>query len=38
VVLGGRVPIVLANRSDSVESRVASLVLALLVARSRHAA
>ncbi|HYY61823.1 MAG TPA: bifunctional enoyl-CoA hydratase/phosphate acetyltransferase [Burkholderiales bacterium] len=35
VVLGGRVPIVLANRNDSIESRVASLVLALLVA-SRH--
>jgi len=32
VVLGGRVPIVLANRNDSIESRVASLVLALLVA------
>ncbi len=38
VVLGGRVPIVLANRSDSVESRVASLVLAQLVAHSRRAA
>jgi phosphate acetyltransferase len=36
VVLGGRVPIVLANRNDSIESRVASLVLALLVeSRSR---
>ena len=33
VVLGGRVPIVLANRNDSIESRVASLVLALLVGR-----
>ena len=32
VVLGGRVPIVLANRNDTIESRVASLVLALLVA------
>jgi phosphate acetyltransferase len=32
VVLGGRVPIVLANRGDSVESRIASCVLALLVA------
>ena len=32
VVLGGRVPIVLANRNDSIESRVASLVLALLAA------
>ena len=32
VVLGGRVPIVLANRNDSIESRVASLVLSLLVA------
>ncbi|OGA56148.1 MAG: enoyl-CoA hydratase [Betaproteobacteria bacterium RIFCSPLOWO2_12_FULL_65_14] len=38
VVLGGRVPIVLANRSDSVESRVASLVLAQLVAHARRAA
>ena len=37
VVLGGQVPIVLANRGDSVESRVASLVLALLVAHSRRA-
>jgi phosphate acetyltransferase len=33
VVLGGRVPIVLANRNDPVESRVASLVLGLVVAR-----
>jgi phosphate acetyltransferase len=32
VVLGGKVPIVLANRNDSIESRVASLVLSLLVA------
>ncbi|OGA28324.1 MAG: enoyl-CoA hydratase, partial [Betaproteobacteria bacterium RIFCSPLOWO2_02_FULL_68_150] len=32
VVLGARVPIVLANRGDSVESRIASCVLALLVA------
>jgi phosphate acetyltransferase len=32
VVLGARVPIVLANRNDSIESRIASLVLALLVA------
>ncbi|MBI1943013.1 MAG: bifunctional enoyl-CoA hydratase/phosphate acetyltransferase [Betaproteobacteria bacterium] len=37
VVMGGRVPIVLANRSDSVESRVASCVLALLVAQQRRA-
>ena len=34
VVLGGRVPIVLANRNDSIESRVASLVLALLAAHA----
>jgi len=33
VVMGGRLPILLANRSDSVESRVASLVLALHVLR-----
>lgn len=32
VVLGARVPVVLANRNDSVEGRVASLVLGLLVA------
>jgi len=32
VVLGATVPIVLANRNDSIESRVASLVLSLLVA------
>jgi phosphate acetyltransferase len=32
VVLGGYVPIVLTNRGDSVESRIASCVLALLVA------
>jgi phosphate acetyltransferase len=38
VVLGGRVPIVLANRNDSIESRVASLVLALLVANHYRAA
>ncbi len=31
VVLGGTVPIVLANRNDTIESRVASLVLSLLV-------
>ena len=37
VVLGGRVPIVLANRGDSVESRIASCVLALLVANDRRA-
>ena len=37
VVLGGRVPIVLANRNDSIESRVASLVLALLVANHYRA-
>jgi phosphotransacetylase len=36
VVVGGRSPIVLANRGDSVESRVASLALAVLV--SRHVA
>ena len=35
VVLGGRVPIVLANRNDSIESRVASLVLALLVSSNQ---
>jgi len=38
VVLGGRVPIVLANRNDSIESRVASLVLSLLVAHHSRAA
>jgi phosphate acetyltransferase len=38
VVLGGRVPIVLANRNDSIESRVASVVLALLVANHLRAA
>ena len=32
VVLGGHVPVVLANRNDSIESRVASLVLGLLAA------
>jgi phosphate acetyltransferase len=36
VVLGATVPIVLANRNDSIESRVASLVLALLVANQRR--
>ena len=41
VVLGGQVPIVLANRGDSVDSRIASCVLALIVAnqyRSRRRA
>jgi phosphate acetyltransferase len=37
VVLGGKVPIVLANRNDSIESRVASLVLSLLVAHHLRA-
>ena len=37
VVLGGKVPIVLANRNDSIESRVASLVLSLLVAKHMRA-
>jgi phosphotransacetylase len=37
VVLGGRVPIVLANRNDPLESRVASLVIALLVANHQRA-
>jgi phosphate acetyltransferase len=37
VVLGGSVPIVLANRNDSIESRVASLVLSLLVANHLRA-
>jgi phosphate acetyltransferase len=37
VVLGGRVPIVLANRNDSIEGRVASLVLSLLVANHQRA-
>jgi phosphate acetyltransferase len=36
VVVGGYVPIVLANRGDSVESRIASCVLALLVASRRR--
>src|SRR5207248_711789 len=36
VVLGGTVPIVLANRNDPIESRVASLVLSLLVANQRR--
>jgi phosphate acetyltransferase len=38
VVLGGRIPIVLANRNDSIESRVASLVLSLLVANQQRTA
>ena len=38
VVVGGHVPIVLANRGDSVESRIASCVLALLVANQKRAA
>ncbi|HSA89210.1 MAG TPA: bifunctional enoyl-CoA hydratase/phosphate acetyltransferase [Burkholderiales bacterium] len=37
VVLGARIPIVLANRNDSIEGRVASLVLALLVASNLRA-
>jgi len=37
VVLGGRVPIVLVNRGDSIESRIASCVLALLVANHLRA-
>ena len=37
VVLGGRVPIVLANRNDRLDSRVASLVIALLVANHQRA-
>jgi len=37
VVLGAPVPIVLANRNDPIESRVASLVLSLLVANHRRA-
>jgi phosphate acetyltransferase len=36
VVVGGRIPIVLANRNDSIESRVASLVLSLLVANQQR--
>jgi phosphate acetyltransferase len=36
VVLGGTVPIVLANRNDPIESRVASLVLSLLVANQQR--
>jgi phosphate acetyltransferase len=36
VVLGGYVPIVLTNRGDSVESRIASCVLALLVANQHR--
>ncbi len=38
VVLGGTIPIVLANHNDSIESRVASLVLSLLVAKQQRAA
>jgi phosphate acetyltransferase len=38
VVVGGSVPIVLANRNDPIESRVASLVLALLVANHQRTA
>jgi phosphate acetyltransferase len=38
VVVGGSVPIVLANRNDPIESRVASLVLSLLVANHQRAA
>jgi phosphotransacetylase len=37
VVVGARIPIVLANRNDTIESRVASLVLALLVANHQRA-
>jgi phosphate acetyltransferase len=37
VVLGATVPIVLANRNDSIESRVASLVLSLLVTNQQRA-
>ncbi|HEX5613310.1 MAG TPA: bifunctional enoyl-CoA hydratase/phosphate acetyltransferase, partial [Burkholderiales bacterium] len=37
VVVGGEVPIVLAERGDSVESRLASCVLALVVANARRA-
>ncbi|HEX2334826.1 MAG TPA: bifunctional enoyl-CoA hydratase/phosphate acetyltransferase [Burkholderiales bacterium] len=37
VVLGARIPIVLANRNDSIEGRVASLVLSLLVANHLRA-
>ena len=36
VVLGGSVPIVLANRNDPIENRVASLVLSLLVANHQR--
>ncbi|MSQ55445.1 MAG: bifunctional enoyl-CoA hydratase/phosphate acetyltransferase [Betaproteobacteria bacterium] len=36
VVLGGLVPIVLANRGDSIESRIASCVLALVLAHRRR--
>ena len=37
VVMGGAAPIVLANRNDSIEGRVASLVLALLVKHRQRA-
>lgn len=37
MVMGGTIPIVLANRNDPIESRVASLVLSLLVARHPRA-
>ena len=37
VVLGGLAPIVLANRGDSIESRIASCVLALVLAHRRRA-
>jgi phosphate acetyltransferase len=36
VVMGGAAPIVLANRNDSIEGRVASLVLALLLAHRQR--
>jgi phosphotransacetylase len=36
VVLGAKIPIVLANRSDTMEVRMASCVLASLVAHSMH--
>jgi len=36
-LLGARVPIVLANRNDPIESRVASLVLSLLAANHLRA-
>ena len=37
VVMGGAAPMVLANRNESIESRVASLVLSLLVAHHQRA-